>query len=136
MPQVAGAAEPGLGVTGSSSNGPRVSPVFTYPLKSCLLDCWPVRHGASAGGALGSDGCVTTRMPYMRVLLGPSHDAFDTLSVCFFEAWFEFELTVAYLPGRVITLADDLSRNHLSRFLSKALSLDPTPTRLHPSLPE
>ena len=33
LPHPAGAAEPGPGVTGSSLNGPRVSRVFTSPLK-------------------------------------------------------------------------------------------------------
>ena len=53
----------------------------------------------------------------------------------FLEAWFSFELTAAYLPGVENKLADDLSRNRMSLFLSKARSPDPTPTRLRPALP-
>ena len=53
----------------------------------------------------------------------------------FLEAWFGFELVAAYLPGRTNTLADDLSRNRLSNFFSKAESPEPTPTLLQPALP-
>ena len=48
----------------------------------------------------------------------------------FLEVWFEFELTATHLPGRMNTLADDLSRNRLSHFLSKADAPDPAPTIL------
>ena len=53
----------------------------------------------------------------------------------FLEAWFGFELTATHLPGRENMLADDLSRNRLASFLSKAPSSDPTPTCLPPELP-
>ena len=43
----------------------------------------------------------------------------------FLEAWFGFELVAMHLPGRDNMLADDLSRNRLSAFLSKAPSADP-----------
>ena len=48
----------------------------------------------------------------------------------FLEAWFGFEVEAVHLPGRENMLADDLSRNRLSAFLSKALSPDPAPTLL------
>ena len=54
----------------------------------------------------------------------------------FLEAWFGFEVEAVHLPGRDNMLADDLSRNHLSAFLSKALSPDPAPTLLPRQLPE
>ena len=54
----------------------------------------------------------------------------------FLEAWFDFELVAAHLPGRDNMLADDLSRNRLSNFLSKAQSPDPVPSTLPPGLPE
>lgn len=45
----------------------------------------------------------------------------------FLEAWFCFDIVAAHLPGRENMLADDLSRNRLSDFLSKAQSPDPRP---------
>ena len=39
----------------------------------------------------------------------------------FLEAWFEFELTATHLPGRLNTLVDDLSRNHLSHFFPRIM---------------
>ena len=54
----------------------------------------------------------------------------------FLEAWFGFELVAAYLPGRENMLADDLSRNRRSVFLSKAQSPDPQPTIIPPGLRE
>ena len=54
----------------------------------------------------------------------------------FLEAWFNFELLAAHLPGRDNMLADDLSHNLLSNFLSKAQSPDPVPSTLPPGLPE
>ena len=53
----------------------------------------------------------------------------------FLEAWFEFELVAAHLPGRDNLLADDLSRNRLSTFLSKAQSPDSAPATIQPALP-
>ena len=44
----------------------------------------------------------------------------------FLEAWFEFKLIAAHLPGRENTLADDLSRNRKSHFLSGS-GPDPNP---------
>ena len=54
----------------------------------------------------------------------------------FVEAWFEFETVAAHLPGRENSLADDLSRNRISAFLSKAQQPDRTPTALPLELPE
>ena len=54
----------------------------------------------------------------------------------FLEAWHSFELVAAHLPGRENMLADDLSRNRLSAFLSKARCPDPLPTALPQELPE
>ena len=54
----------------------------------------------------------------------------------FLEAWFCFEMIATHLPGRENMLADDLSRNRLSAFLSKAPSADPAPVSLPPELPE
>ena len=54
----------------------------------------------------------------------------------FLEAWFSFELVAVHLPGRENMLADDLSRNRLSAFLSKAPSANPAPAPLPPGLPE
>ena len=53
----------------------------------------------------------------------------------FLEAWFEFELVAAHTPGRENRLADDLSRNRLSVFLSKAQSPDTAPAAIQPALP-
>ena len=53
----------------------------------------------------------------------------------FLEAWFGFELVAVHLPGEENSLADDLSRNRRSLFLSKARSPDPLPTELRPALP-
>ena len=53
----------------------------------------------------------------------------------FFEAWFSFELVASYLPGRENVLADDLSRNRLTAFLSKAQSPDLEPAPLHQDIP-
>jgi hypothetical protein len=52
----------------------------------------------------------------------------------FVEAWFRFELVATHLPGRENMLADDLSRNRLSDFLSKAQSPDPRPTVMRAAL--
>ena len=49
----------------------------------------------------------------------------------FLEAWFGFKVEAVTLPGRENMLADDLSRNHLSAFLS-----NPAPTLLPRQLPE
>ena len=54
----------------------------------------------------------------------------------FLEAWFGFEVVAAHLPGRENMLADDLSRNRLSAFLSKAPSVDPAPVSIPPALPK
>ena len=43
----------------------------------------------------------------------------------FLEAWFGFELVAAHLPCRENMLADDLFRNYLSAFLSKAVTPGP-----------
>ena len=56
-------------------------------------------------------------------------------SLFFFEAWFDFQLIAAYLPGVQNDLAYDLSRDRLSSFLSKVQSPDLEPARLHPELP-
>ena len=64
------------------------------------------------------------------------HDMMHLICCLFFlEAWFDFELVAAHLPGRQNMLADDLSRNHRSAFLSNALSADLAPTILPPELP-
>ena len=54
----------------------------------------------------------------------------------FFEARFGFELLATHLPGRENILADDLSRNRLSNFLSKAQSPEPAPSPLDPAIAE
>ena len=54
----------------------------------------------------------------------------------FLEAWFGFELVASYLPGSMNTLADDLSRNRLSQFLSKAQSPELEPAGIPLELPE
>ena len=54
----------------------------------------------------------------------------------FLEAWFGFELVAMHLPGRDNMLADDLSRNRLSAFLSKVPSAERAPTPVPPELPE
>ena len=54
----------------------------------------------------------------------------------FLEGWYDFELVAAHLPGRENMLADDLSRNRLSAFLSKVQSPDPQPTALPLELAE
>ena len=53
----------------------------------------------------------------------------------FIEAWFSFELMATYLPGRENTLADDLSRNRLSSFLSKAQHADRTTAQINKTIP-
>ena len=65
------------------------------------------------------------------------HDLMHLIRCLFFlEAWFGFEMIATHLPGRENMLADDLSRDRLSAFLSKAPSANPTPTPLPPELPE
>lgn len=54
----------------------------------------------------------------------------------FLEAWFGFELVADHLPGRENMLADYLSRNRLSAFLSKAPSPTPAPMPIPAELPE
>ena len=53
----------------------------------------------------------------------------------FVEAWFNFDLVAVHISGVSNTLADDLSRNALPRFLSKAPHMDPVPTPISPQLP-
>ena len=64
----------------------------------------------------------------------PAYDASVTVLV-FFEAWFSFELVASYLPGRENVLADDLSCNRLTTFLSKAQLPDPELAPLHQDIP-
>ena len=52
-----------------------------------------------------------------------------------FEAHFQFEVEAVYLPGKVNTLADDLSRNRSSSFLCKAPQMRREPSRVPPQLP-
>ena len=52
----------------------------------------------------------------------------------FIEAWFDFRVMATYLPGTKNDLADDLSRDRLSSFLSKVQSPDSEPAKLHPGL--
>ena len=54
----------------------------------------------------------------------------------FFEAWFSFELTAAYLPVRENMLADELSRDRLSVFLQRAQSASRSPAPVPQALPE
>ena len=53
----------------------------------------------------------------------------------FLEAWYEFEITATHLPGKKNTLADDLSRNRVSHFLSQAHNPESSPTLLRPEWP-
>ena len=48
----------------------------------------------------------------------------------FIEARFEFCMSADYIPGKCNDLADDLSRNHLSSFLQKAVNASPQPTAI------
>ena len=52
----------------------------------------------------------------------------------FIEAWFNFDLVAVHIAGVYNTLADDLSRNALPNFLSKAPQMDPAPTPIAPQL--
>ena len=52
----------------------------------------------------------------------------------FLEAYFEFELTAIHIPGVHNDLADDLSRDRLSSFLSKAPLADHLPSPVPPGL--
>ena len=52
----------------------------------------------------------------------------------FLEAYFEFELTAIHIPGVHNDLADDLSRDRLSSFLSKAPWADHLPSPIPPHL--
>ena len=54
----------------------------------------------------------------------------------FVEAWFGFELAAAHLPGRDNTLADDICRNRMSAFPSKAQRPEEVPTPIPLELPE
>jgi len=54
----------------------------------------------------------------------------------FLEAWFQFELTAAYIPGVENSLADDLSRDRLSRFLRKVSEPEASPSSGKQGLPE
>lgn len=53
----------------------------------------------------------------------------------FIEAHYQFELTATHIAGVANSLADDLSRNALSSFLSKAPHMEPNPTPIPPLLP-
>ena len=53
----------------------------------------------------------------------------------FLEAHFQFELVASHIPGCENTLADDLSRDLLPAFFSKAPHMDPSPSPLPPQLP-
>ena len=52
----------------------------------------------------------------------------------FFEAYWDFSLYGSYLPGYQNDLADDLSRNHLSSFLSKVPEMNAVPTPIPSAL--
>ena len=54
----------------------------------------------------------------------------------FMEAWFQFELVAVHIPGMSNSWADDLSRDRLSSFLSKAPEMEPEPAALPSQLPE
>ena len=54
----------------------------------------------------------------------------------FCEAWYQFRLSAAYLLGVQNTLADDLSRDRRSSFLSKAPGMNKEPSLAPPDLPE
>ena len=54
----------------------------------------------------------------------------------FCEARYQFRLSAAYLPGVQNTLADDLSRDRRSSFLSKAPGMNKEPSPAPPDLPE
>ena len=54
----------------------------------------------------------------------------------FCEARYECRLSAVYLPGVLNTLADDLSRDRRSSFLSKAPGMDKVPSPAPPGLPE
>ncbi len=54
----------------------------------------------------------------------------------FLEAQFQCTIGLAHIPGVQNVLADDLSRNRLSRFLSKAVDPDPYPSSVNPALVE
>ena len=55
--------------------------------------------------------------------------------IFFLEAWLGFEVVATHVPGRENMLADDLSRNNYSAFLSKAPSAESAPTGIPPELP-
>ena len=97
---------------------------------------WLPQYGAGAGGVLEYGGSAITRHSQQEILPGSGHDALHPLPLFFLEAWFGFEVEAVHLPGRENMHADDLSRNHRSAFLSKALSPDPAPTLLPWQLPE
>ena len=54
----------------------------------------------------------------------------------FVEARYQFDLIPAHIPGEINTLADNLSCNRRSSFLSKAPHMDTEPTPIPPQLPE
>lgn len=54
----------------------------------------------------------------------------------FLEAHFQCSVVLAYIPGVENTLADNLSRDRLPIFLSKAVAPDPYPSPVNPALVE
>ena len=54
----------------------------------------------------------------------------------FLEAFCQFELVASHVPGIYNGLADDLSRNRLSSFLSKIPQASKEPTAIPPQLPQ
>lgn len=54
----------------------------------------------------------------------------------YLEAWFQFDLLAAHIPGPANTLADDLSCDRCSSFLSKApMGMEANPTLVPQQLP-
>lgn len=83
--------------------------------------------------------CVTSACDNQAVVsvLNSRHcrepDMMQLLRCLFFlEAYFQFHLSAAYLPGVANDLADDLSRDRLAAFLSKKPEADRDPSNIPP----
>ena len=116
---------------GSSLSGRQKHATTTSPSRSSSRGWCHVPCGAGTGGVVGCVGCMCDNQAAVHAVNKMSCRDPDMMCLIrclfFYEAWWYFELVAAHLPGRENILADHLSHNPLSDFLSKAQSRDPAP---------
>ena len=138
MHQGAGAVEHGWNQGGFNCNGWCPHRTTTLPSRSTLLAWSHVQSGEDTGevaGWTGGDNQAAVHAVNRRSCR--DKDMMRLIRCLFFlEAWFSSELVATHLPGRNNMLADDLSRDRLSAFLSKVHSPDPQSADVPPGLQE